>query len=181
VSEEFEDLDEFTLKPAEKAFLQQLDALGVRFLLVGMGAALLEGAPGTTQDIDLWFGSIDGSKLAEAARKVGGFYSPGVGAYQPPTIGGDGLHRIDLVTTAQGLSTFDEEYARAHTYEIDSVQVRVLPLDRVIASKRASNRAKDAIALPHLEAALAAREDQSRGMKDFDRVIRTPTDNEPER
>ena len=29
--------------------------LGVRYLIVGMGTALIEGAPGTTEGIDLWF------------------------------------------------------------------------------------------------------------------------------
>ena len=44
---------EFVLTPAERTLLQALNALGVRFLVVGMAAALLEGAPGTTQDLDL--------------------------------------------------------------------------------------------------------------------------------
>lgn len=41
------------LTPAERTLLQALDALGVPYLIVGMGAALIEGAPGTTQDLDL--------------------------------------------------------------------------------------------------------------------------------
>ena len=59
--------------------------------------------------------------------------------------------------TATGLRSFDEEYAAARTYEVDGVSVRVLPLARVIASKRATNRPKDAAQIPALEAALAAR------------------------
>lgn len=47
------------LTPAERALLEALNTLGVRYLVVGMGAALIEGAPGTPQDIDLWFGHID--------------------------------------------------------------------------------------------------------------------------
>jgi len=72
-------------------------------------------------------------------------------------IGGDGLDRIDLVLTAHGLDSFDEEYARAHDYQLDGMRIRVLPLERVIASKRAARRAKDLAQLPLLEAALAAR------------------------
>jgi len=37
--------DELSLTPAEHAFFKALDALGVRYLIVGLSAALLEGAP----------------------------------------------------------------------------------------------------------------------------------------
>ena len=149
-------MSEFVLTPAERALLEALRLLGVRYLLVGMGAALIEGAHGTTQDLDLWFGNIDSERLAEAARRAGGFYTSGLGLH-PPGIGGEGLDRVDVVLAAQGLDSFDEEYAQAHEYDLDDVRVMVLPLERVIASKRAANRAKDAAQIPLLEAALAAR------------------------
>jgi hypothetical protein len=155
-------VSEFVLTAAEKTLLEGLNALGVRYLVVGMGAALLEGASGTTQDLDLWFGSIDAARVGEAARRAGGFYTQGFGM-QPPAIGGDGLDRVDLVLTASGLDPFDDEYARARVYELDGLQVRVLPLARVIASKRAANRPKDAAQLPILEATLAAKERQTQG------------------
>jgi len=141
--------------------IEALDALGVRFLLVGMGAALVEGATGTTQDLDFWFGSIDPGKMTEAARRAGGFYTAGFG-FQPPAIGGSGLERIDLVLTATGLESFEQEYARSHDYEIDGLRVRVLPIERVLASKRAIGRVKDVAQIPLLEAALAARGSRGR-------------------
>ena len=144
------------LTSAERALLEALNALGVRYLIVGMGAALIEGAPGTTQDIDLWFDNLDAVELREAARRAGGLYTSGLGL-QPPAVGGEGLDRIDLVITASGLESFEQEFARARVYELDGVRVRVLPLERVIVSKRAAKRPKDAAQLPMLEAALAAR------------------------
>jgi hypothetical protein len=149
-------VSDIVLTPAERRLLEAFHALGVRFLVVGLGAALLEGAPVTTQDLDLWLGQIDGDQLQEAARRAGGFYTPGFGL-QPPAVGGDGLDRIDLVLTASGLESFDREYARAREYEVDGVRVTVLPLDRVIASKLAANRPKDAAQMPMLRATLAAR------------------------
>ena len=131
-------MSEFVLTPAERVLFEALDALGVRYLLVGVGAALLEGAHGTTQDLDLWLGPIDGARVGEAARRAGGFYTSGFGM-QPPAIGGDGLDRIDLVVTAPGLASFDEEYARAHEYTLDGLRIQVLPLERIIKSKRAAN------------------------------------------
>ena len=144
------------LTSAERALLEALNALGVRYLIVGMGAALLEGAPGTTQDIDLWFGSIDAEQLREAAGRAGGLYTPGFGV-QPPAIGGEGLDRVDVVLTASGLDPFESEFTGARDYELDGVPVKVLPLERVIISKKAAKRLKDTAQIPMLEAALAAR------------------------
>ena len=155
-------MSEFALTPAERALLDGFHALGVRFLIVGMGAALLEGATGTTQDLDLWFGSIDPAKLGEAARKAGGFYTSGFGM-QPPAIGGEGLDRVDVVLSASGLGSFDEEYAGAQECDLDGLRVRVLPLARVMVNKRAENRPKDVAQLPILEAALAAKENERQG------------------
>ena len=149
-------MSEYVLTPAERALFEALDTLGVPYLIVGMGAALLEGATGTTQDLDVWLGAMDTEKVKQAARAAGGFYTAGMGL-QPPAIGGDGLDRIDLVMTAQGLEPFEIEYARSKHHDLDGVPVRVLPLERVILSKRTSNRPKDQAQLPILEATLAAR------------------------
>jgi hypothetical protein len=78
---------------------------------------------------------------------------------QPPGIGGNGLERIDVVLTAHGLADFQSEYAQAEQCLIDDVPVRVLPLERIIASKRSTNRPKDLAALPALEATIRARAD----------------------
>ena len=61
--------------------------------------------------------------------------------------------------TAHGLGTFGQEYAGASDRAIDGVPVRVLPLHRIVAIKRATNRPKDRAALPILEATLLARRD----------------------
>jgi predicted nucleotidyltransferase len=147
---------ELVLTPAERTLLEALNARGVRYLIVGMGAALIEGAPGTTQDLDLWFGRIDEAQLRQAALEAGGLYTSGFGL-QPPAFGGEGLDRLDLVLTASGLESFEAEFDRAREYDLDGVRVRVLPLERVIVSKRAAKRPKDSAQLPMLEAALAAR------------------------
>lgn len=47
--------DSDALTPAERKLLYELLQRGVRFMLVGMSAALLQGARGATEDIDLWF------------------------------------------------------------------------------------------------------------------------------
>ena len=107
-------MEDFALTPAERALFAALTARGVRFMVVGMGAAVLEGAPLATQD--------------------------------------------DVVLTAHGLGPFALEYESAKDMEIDGARLRILPLERVIASKRATNRTKDRAALPALEATLLAKQ-----------------------
>ena len=60
------------LSDAERRFLEELRSRKVRFLLVGMSAALLQGARGATEDLDLWFERLDDPAIAEAARAAGG-------------------------------------------------------------------------------------------------------------
>ncbi len=53
------------LEPGERAFLEALDALGVPFMIIGAGAAVMQGAPLVTQDIDIWFHDRTDPRLFE--------------------------------------------------------------------------------------------------------------------
>jgi hypothetical protein len=152
-------VEDFALTAAERRLFDALNQRGVPFIIVGMGAAVLEGAPIATQDLDVWFARLDDERLHLAAADAGGFWISGFGM-QPPSFGGDGLSRIDVVLTAHGLEPFSVEYAGALEREIEGITVRILPLRRVIASKRATRRPKDMAQLPAHEATLAARDEQ---------------------
>jgi hypothetical protein len=143
--------DPALLSEGERAFLQALNALGVRYLVVGMSAALLQGARGATEDIDLWFEQLSDPRIGEAARRAGGVW---VTRTQPPLLGGRAGDRWDVVTTMSGLPDFAREYVGSHELVLDGVAVRVLPLERIIASKRAANRPKDQAVLYTLESTL---------------------------
>jgi len=149
-------VDDFALTDAERRLFESLNRHDVRFIVIGLGAALLEGAPVATQDLDLWFERFDDDRIGRAAAEAGGFVITGFGM-QPPAFGGDGLERIDVVLTTHGLDRFADEYARAIAHVIDGVTLRALPLDRIIATKRATGRPKDLAQLPALQATLAAR------------------------
>jgi hypothetical protein len=149
-------VDAWALNGAERALLGALERHGVRYLVVGLSAALLEGADVATQDLDLWLARTEPDVLRAAAKDAGGFWISGFGM-QPPAFGGEGLERVDLVLAADGLGPFDEEYATARHYEVDGLRIPVLPLERILASKRAAGRPKDLAQIPALEAALAAR------------------------
>lgn len=148
-------MDAFGLTPAERKLFAALRARDVRFLVIDLSAAVLEGAPVATQDIDLWIETLD-DRVSQAATGAHGFWISGFGV-QPPAFGGAGVERVDVVLTAHGLTDFETEYAGSVVREVDGVRLHVLPLERVIASKRATRRPKDLAALPALEATVAAR------------------------
>jgi hypothetical protein len=145
--------EDFPLTDAELAFLRELSRAGCRFLIVGVGAAVLQGADAVTQDLDLWFQSLADPAIQQAARAAGGVFA---WRTNPPMIAGDGLDRLDLVIKVDGLKEFDAEYAHAVDLSLGDLTLKVLPLARVIASKRAAGRPKDKAVLEALRAALAA-------------------------
>jgi hypothetical protein len=128
----------------------------VPFILVGMGAALIEGAPVATQDIDLWFPDASDPRIPLAAADAGGFWVSGFGMH-PLSFGGTDLERVDVVLTVHGLDSFEAEYARALEVAVDDLRVRILPLERILASKLTTKRPKDLAQIPALEATLLAR------------------------
>jgi hypothetical protein len=145
----------YVLTEPERRFLSELDARGVEYMIVGLTAAALQGANTTTVDIDLWFRTTADPRIQDAAAAAGGRLVSGFGM-MPPQLGGAIADRFDLVLHMSGLGHFDEEYARAVPIRVEGVPVRLLPLDRILVSKRAANRPKDRAVIPALEEALAA-------------------------
>ena len=66
-----------TLTSAERRLFQELERRDVRFMVVGMSAALLQGARGATEDIDIWFEDVHDDRIPEAVRAAGGFWISG--------------------------------------------------------------------------------------------------------
>jgi len=144
----------FPITEAELSFLRELSRNGSKFMIVGMSAAILQGADGGTKDIDLWFRTTSDGRLSDAASSVGGIF---IWRANPPCLGGEELARVDLVNRMSGLDSFDVEYEGSVDCQIDDFVVKLLPLERIITSKRASARPKDKAALPSLRATLKAR------------------------
>ena len=145
----------------EQGFLRELVRQRVEFMVVGLSAAALQGAPAVTQDIDLWFKDLADPKLRKALDRVGGVYVAPT-ASTPPMLAGQSVALFDIVLTMDGLNNFDEELANTLEIAIGRAKVKVLSLERIIASKRAANRAKDRLILPVLEAAAAVLRDTRR-------------------
>jgi len=142
------------LTDKEIELLQSLVDAEVRFMVVGMGAAILQNAPGVTQDLDLWFARKQTDLLAQACQRVGATY---YWRSTPPEISGPGIDQIDVVWHCHGLNEFDEEYQNAEVVEVlPGLPLKVLPLPRILASKKAAGRAKDKAAIPMLKEAIKA-------------------------
>lgn len=154
------------LSAGERALFEALNDLKVRYLIVGLGAAVLQGANTGTRDIDIWFENLSDERIGTAVREAGGIWISGNFGMRPPQIGGDAIgDRLDVVTHMHGLGPFEEEVAHSTEIVVDDVKLPVLCLERIIESKKAAGRPKDLAAIPALEEALAALHDTQGGVQ----------------
>jgi predicted nucleotidyltransferase len=158
-------MDDFSaFTEGERAVLEALNRRGVRFMLVGLSAAVLQGANTATRDIDIWFEDTSDARIDQAVREAGGFWISGSFGMRPPQIGRDAVgDRLDVVAHMHGLGTFAQEFQNTVEIVIDGIPLRVLSLQRIVASKRATGRKKDIAVIPALEEALAATDDDGEG------------------
>jgi len=135
------------------AFLKALEEEKIPCILIGMMAAIEQGAPLMTVDYDFWV------KLPE--RQYVRLLS--IVRQQQGTILARTLYelsdgtQVNVVFQPDGLRKFDVEFRSARISQLERQKIRVLPLERVIASKRAAGREKDLAALPVLKRTLRLR------------------------
>lgn len=135
---------------SELRLLESLLRHKIRFMVVGLSAAALQGAPVVTEDVDLWFDNLSDPKIMQALVKVGAAYIPPFG-YNPPMLGGAGSEPFDIAIRMSGLGEFSEEWKRAVKIKVGRLWLKVLPLERILASKQAANRPKDQRVIPVLQ------------------------------
>ena len=141
------------LSEAELLLLESLLRHKIRFLVVGLSAAALQGAPVVTEDIDLWFDDLNAPEFSRALAKVGAAYVPPFG-FNPPMLAGVGSEPFDVVIRMDGLGSFTSEWKRAVAIRVGRLRLKVLPLERILASKLAANRPKDQRMISTLQNAL---------------------------
>ena len=142
---------------SELRLLRALLKRKVRFMVVGLSAATLQGAPVVTQDVDLWFENLGGQEMSRALQEVGAAYVP-PSIDNPPMLAGTGAELFDIVLRMDGLGTFADEFKGCVEIPVGRYRLKVLALDRILASKMAANRPKDKLTIPVLRDALAATE-----------------------
>ena len=125
----------------------------VDYLFIGKSGAILLGYPGTTQDVDVFprKSEENGLRIVDALRQLG--FEMDEKLKREIISGKDfvqiksGPFDIDLVFAPDGIENYEEAKQRADT----SSGFPVANINDIIASKRAANRARDAVELPLLE------------------------------
>lgn len=161
-----------TLTESERRFLRALLRRKVRFIVVGLSAAALQGAPVVTQDVDLWFEDLHDPRLTKALREVGAAYVP-PSILNPPMFAGAGTELFDIVLRMDGLKKFGDELRHCIEVRLGAYRLKVLSLERILTSKKAANRSKDQLAIPVLEDSLRAASSSKRGPRKRRKVSRT--------
>jgi hypothetical protein len=132
------------------AFLKALQHEEIDFILIGAMAAIHHGAPLMTIDYNFWVDLPERQyvRILAIVQRLGGTIRAQT-VYELS----DGT-QVNAVFRPDGLRSFRAERKISAPKKIEGVPVRVLPLARVIASKRAANRDKDIAVLPILERTL---------------------------
>jgi hypothetical protein len=151
------EISEKTLAALARALRQaRLDAI-----VIGNLASMLNGAPVTTQDIDLLIRDtrLNRRKLAKFAEAIGGAAPAPVSELSKVEfIEGDLAVPVEIhYDRISGGLTFASVRARAELVAVADEKLRVAALADVIRSKTAANRPKDRAVLPILRDALAVR------------------------
>lgn len=134
-------------------FLKILCDHEVDFIIIGLSAAALQGAPVVTQDIDIWFRDLNSPSLKKALKEAKVTYIPPMDL-NPPMFAGESTELIDIVLGVTGLDKFDIELRDTLEIELTNFKIKVLSLEKIIKSKKALNRQKDKLVLPVLEEVL---------------------------
>ena len=144
------------------AFLKALREAEIDSILIGAMAAIEQGAPLMTVDYDFWVRLPERQyvRLLSIVQRLGGTIRART-LYELS----DGT-QVNAIFQPDGLRSFETEWKQCRLSHLENVPVRVLPLPRVIASKRAANREKDLAVLPILERTLRlAKRLQKRGAR----------------
>ena len=135
------------------AFIAALRAAKIDCILIGSMAAIRQGAPLMTINYDFWVRLPEREyvRIQTIIQQLGGS-TPARTAYELR----DGT-QVNAIFQPDGLGSFATEFRRSPIAVLEGHRVRVLPLARVIASKRAAGRDKDLAAMPVLERTLRLR------------------------
>lgn len=150
-------------------FLHILEVLArhdVEFIVVGGVAAILEGAPVSTFDLDVVVRPTveDRDRLLEALRELNARYLDPAGRLILPDRAKLDMMRLHRLVTDSGPldvlesighgSTYSDLLGETEIYEISDLRVRTLRLGMIIRSKEEANRDKDQATLPILRRTL---------------------------
>ncbi len=156
------------MKPQKPRYFQLLELLSrhdVDFIVVGGVAAILEGVPITTLDLDVVYDRSPENleRLLEVLQTVEASYRDPLGRHFVPTIEKLATYRMNLLRTTLGPfdvigsidgAGYEELLESTKMRQVGELRLRVLELSKVIESKELANRPKDRAVLPLLRKTL---------------------------
>ena len=115
-----------------------------------MGAAVLQGVPVVTQDIDFWIGRPMSrhDEILVLCHKLESKIIDDFKVLLPDN------SLVNFAYHVDGLRSFPEELRSSKKLTLFNHKVAVLPLERICASKQAINRPKDRVHLFYLRQAI---------------------------
>ena len=124
-----------------------------------MTAAVYQGVMLNTMDTDLWVDlpTRQYIRLWNIIRSQGGS-----ALSQTLYVLADGKV-VNFIFQVTGLRSFGAEYRHALTGKLEGFPVKILPLARILKSKKAILRDKDIAHIPHIERVLKARKTLTAG------------------
>lgn len=131
-----------------KEFIELLNELKVRYLLVGGHAVIYYGYVRYTGDLDIW---ISNSKVnaKKMVKVIDHFGFSSVGLTEKDFASKDAIiqlgyepDRIDIMTSVEGL-TFDDCYKRRVKVSIESLPINLLSKEDLKKNKKAVGRLQD--------------------------------------
>lgn len=142
--------DERAISPLAK-LLGALSAEKIRFQVIGMTAANLQGVPGSTIDVDLWLDLPSRQYMKAVNTAVRG----GAQVVRNTVVElADGT-LVNFVYEVTGLPEFDRVINKARKMTWNGMKVAVLPLELIKKSKAAIRRPKDLLHIKLIEQRLA--------------------------
>jgi hypothetical protein len=140
------------LRPVAR-LLEALEAEDIRFMLIGMSAAVVQGVMETTLDTDIWIDlpSRDYMRVQNIARKLGAVITANTIAYLV-----DGTP-VNFVFEVTGLNGFGAEFKNAIRLKFHGKRIPVLKLERILKSKETIRRDKDLAHIIHIRNLLRCR------------------------
>lgn len=134
------------LRPVGR-LLAALEEENIRFMLIGMSAAIVQGVLGTTADIDLWIDlpSRQYMRVQNIAGRLGATMAANTVAFLE-----DGTP-INFVFKVTGLGSFASELVNTRLMTFQGRRIPVLRLQRIQKSKEAVRREKDLLHIVHIK------------------------------
>ena len=156
------------MKPQKPRYFQLLELLSrhdVDFIVIGGVAAILEGVPITTLDLDIVYDRSPENleRLLEVLQAVEACYRDPAGRHIVPTLEKLATIRMNLLRTNLGPfdvlssmtgASYEDLLDSTKTRQVGELRLRVLELAKVIESKELANRDKDKAVLPVLRETL---------------------------